>query len=121
RAAASDGAERASVHLVDGCVCRTAAFRGAPNREYERVAYHTPRRPGRETLIGRTALDRAFVHIPDVLGDREYAAKDLQRLAGYRTMLGVPLFRGATVAGVFVLTRNEVRPFTDREIALVRA
>ena len=36
-------------------------------------------------------------------------------------MLGVPLFRGATVAGVFVLTRNEVRPFTDREIALVRA
>src|SRR2546430_15627868 len=36
-------------------------------------------------------------------------------------MLGVPLFRGDTVAGVFVLTRNEVRPFADREIGLVRA
>ncbi|TMG55922.1 MAG: GAF domain-containing protein [Chloroflexi bacterium] len=121
RAAGLCGAERASIHLLDGDAYRTAAFWGPPNPEYERVAYDTTRKPGRETLIGRTALDRAVVHIPDVLGDREYAAKDLQRLAGYRTMLGVPLFRGATVAGVFVLTRNEVRPFTDREIALVRA
>jgi GAF domain-containing protein len=85
------------------------------------VAYDTTRKPGRETLIGRTALDRAVVHIPDVLTDREYTAKELQRLGGYRTMLGVPLFRGDVVAGVFVLTRNEVRPFSEREIALVRA
>ncbi len=121
RAASLCGAERASIHLLDGDVYRTAAFWGPPNPEYERLAYDTMRKPGRETLIGRTALDRAVVHVPDVLGDREYTAKEMQRLAGYRTMLGVPLFRGETVAGVFALTRNAVRPFSDREIALVRA
>jgi class 3 adenylate cyclase len=121
RAASLCGAERASIHLLDGDVYRTAAFWGPRNPEYERVAYDTPRKPGRETLIGRTAFERAVVHIPDALTDPEYTAKDLQRIAGYRTMLGVPLFRGESVAGVFVLTRNEVRPFSDREIALVRA
>ncbi|MDQ2914388.1 MAG: GAF domain-containing protein [Chloroflexota bacterium] len=121
RAARLCGAERASIHLLDGQVYRTAAFWGPRNAEYERVAYHTTRTPGRETLIGRTALDRAVIHIPDVLADPEYTATDLQRLGGYRTMLGVPLFRGDLVAGVFVLTRNDVRPFSDREIALVCA
>jgi GAF domain-containing protein len=121
RAASLCGAERASIHLLDGEVYRTAAFWGPRNPEYERVAYDTTRKPGRETLIGRTASERAVIHIPDVLTDAEYTARDLQGLAGYRTMLGVPLFRGETVAGVFVLTRNQVRPFSDPEIALVRA
>lgn len=121
RAASLCGAERASIHLLDGDVYRTAAFWGPPNPEYERVAYDTARKPGRETLIGRTALERAVVHIPDALTDPEYAATDLQRIGGYRTMLGVPLIRGDVVAGVFSLTRNEVLPFSDREIALVRA
>jgi GAF domain-containing protein len=121
RAARLCAAERASIHLLDGDVYRTAAFWGTRNAEYERVAYDTTRKPGRETLIGRTALDRTVVHLPDVLADPEYTANDLQRLGGYRTMLGVPLFRGDVVAGVFVLTRNVVKPFTDHEIALVRA
>ena len=121
RAASLCGAERGSIHLLDGDVYRTAAFWGSRNPEYERVAYDTPRKPGRETLIGRTALERAVVHIPDALTDPEYTATELQRIGGYRTMLGVPLFRGETVAGVFVLTRNEVRPFSDHEIALVHA
>ena len=121
RAARLCDAERGSIHLLDGDVYRTAAFWGPTEPEYKRVAYDTTRKPGRDTLIGRTALERMVVHVPDVLADPEYTAKDLQRLAGYRTMLGVPLFRGDVVAGVFVLTRNQVRPFTDHEIALVRA
>jgi GAF domain-containing protein len=121
RAAKLCDAERASIHLLDGDVYRTAAFWGPANPEYEHVAYETTRRPGRGTLIGRTALDGDVVHVPDVLADPEYTAGDLQRLGGYRTMLGVPLLRGEVVAGVFVLTRNVVRPFTEREIALVRA
>jgi GAF domain-containing protein len=106
RAARLCGADRASIHLLDGDVYRTAAFWGPTNPEFRRVAYDTTRKPGRETLIGRTALERAVVHIPDVLADPEYRANDLQRLAGFRTMLGVPLFSGEILAGVFILTRN---------------
>jgi len=121
RAGSLCDAERASVHLLEDDGYHTAAFWGPTSEEFKRVAYETVRKPGRDTLIGRVALDGAIVHIPDVLKDESYSAHELQRLAGYRTILGVPLLRGSVVAGVFALTRNVVRPFSDAEIGLVRA
>jgi len=121
RAANMCDAERASIHLLEADGYHTAAFWGPTSEEYKRLAYDTVRTPGRDTLIGRVALDCSIVHIPDVLEDREYSAHDLQKLGGYRTMLGVPMRKAEIVTGVFVLTRNEVRPFADAEIALVRA
>ncbi len=78
------------------------------------------RSPERGSLVGRTALEGRVVQITDVLEDPEYRALDMQQSAGYRTVLGVPLLRDGRVIGVFALTRNEVRPFTDRQIELVR-
>ncbi|HEY6204439.1 MAG TPA: GAF domain-containing protein, partial [Candidatus Limnocylindria bacterium] len=77
-------------------------------------------RPERGSLVGRTALEGHAVQIADVLEDPEYTMADMQQAAGYRTVLGVPLLRDGKVIGVFALTRNEVRPFTDRQIELVR-
>jgi signal transduction histidine kinase/putative methionine-R-sulfoxide reductase with GAF domain len=78
------------------------------------------RSPERGSLVGRTALEGRVVQIADVLEDPEYRAIDMQQSAGYRTVLGVPLLRDGRVIGVFALTRNEVRPFSDRQIELVR-
>ena len=47
--------------------------------------------PGRNTLIGRTALEGRTVHIPDCLADPEYSWPESQARGKYRTMLGVPL------------------------------
>jgi GAF domain-containing protein len=78
-----------------------------------------PLAPGRDTLIGRTALLQTTVHLPDCLADPEYVALDYQRAGKYRSMLGVPLQQGGAPVGVIALMRTVVKPFTDRQIELV--
>ena len=78
-----------------------------------------PISPGRDTLIGRTALEQRTVHLPDCLADPEYEGLEYQRVGKYRTMLGVPLQQNGATIGVIGLMRTRVEPFTDRQIELV--
>ena len=78
-----------------------------------------PVRTGRGTLAGRTAYEGRPVHIPDVLADPEYTYAEGQRVAGYRSMLGVPLLRDGTSVGVVILVRKVARPFTEKQMKLV--
>src|SRR5262249_33153756 len=73
----------------------------------------------RGTISGRVVAQRSTVHIRDVQADPEYSFSGPQKIAGFRTLLGVPLMRDGTPIGVLVLGRNSVRPFTDRQIELV--
>ena len=75
--------------------------------------------PGRGSLIGRTALERKTVHLPDCLADAEYNYFEYQRSGQYRTMLGVPLLREGVPIGVIGLMRTVIKPFTDKQIELV--
>lgn len=59
------------------------------------------------------------VHIDDVLEDPEYRFWEAHRSGGYRTILGVPALREGYPIGVLVVWRREVRPFTERGIALL--
>ena len=78
-----------------------------------------PIEPERGTVTGRTLLEGRIIHIPDVQADPDYTWAEAQRLGGYRTIVGVPMLREGMVTGVLALTRDQVRPFTEKQIELV--
>ena len=89
------------------------------SREYEEHMRHRQLVPGRDSLVGRIALERRIVHIPDVLADPEYNQPEPQTLGRFRTMLGVPLLREGVSIGAMTVTRSVVQPFTDKQIELL--
>jgi GAF domain-containing protein/anti-sigma regulatory factor (Ser/Thr protein kinase) len=85
------------------------------------IEYHKSLRfaPERGSVTGRVLLEGTAVQIPDVLADPEYILAEPQRLAGYRTHLGVPLLREGSPIGVILVSRRIVRPFDNKHIELV--
>jgi GAF domain-containing protein len=77
-----------------------------------------PRVPDRTTMAGRTAVTRDVVHLPDVNADPEYT------YAGprfFRSGLSVPILLEDELIGVINITREEVGPFADEHIELLRS
>ncbi len=112
-------ADTVQIFLRDGDLYRSLADSGF-SPEYRRYAEENPITPGRGTLVARTTLELAIVHIPDVLLDAEYTWHAGRKLGGFRAMLGVPLLRERSCIGVMAMTRMTPRPFTDRQIELVK-
>jgi GAF domain-containing protein len=73
----------------------------------------------RGSLVGRVALERCAIHLPDCLADSEYARYDFARIGEHRSMLGVPLLRDGLPIGVIALFRTVVKPYTEKQIELV--
>src|SRR5215831_8935728 len=75
----------------------------------------------REAATGRAVLDLRAIHIGDMQAEwKEYplGRENALRL-GHRTILTVPLIRGGQAIGVIAIRRTEVRPFSDKQIALL--
>jgi two-component system, NtrC family, sensor kinase len=110
-------ADRGVIMQRDGDLYRLGANYGF-SAEAQQYAVEHPLRPERGSVTGRVALEGRAIHIPDVLEDSEYTLTDYQRTFGYRTTLGVPLLREGETIGVMSLTRDEVNPFTEKQIEL---
>ena len=76
----------------------------------------------RESAAGRAVIDGRPVHVEDIHQERgEFPlAYELAARAGWRTNLTVPLLRESRALGAIGLRRNHVRPFTDKQIALLQ-
>jgi class 3 adenylate cyclase len=98
---------------------QVVAHHGEVDPAYWELVTHTPYKPDRGTLIGRTLLELRPVHIVDILEDPEYRFWEAQKSGGYRTILGVPMLHDGFPIGIFVVWRREVKPFTEREISLL--
>jgi len=89
------------------------------SEEMESFARAHPLPSGSTGGITRAGRDRKSIHIPDVLVDPEYTQSGYQTRGDYRTLLSAPLLRGGEPIGGFVITRQDVRPFNDRQIELL--
>jgi signal transduction histidine kinase/GAF domain-containing protein/CheY-like chemotaxis protein/HPt (histidine-containing phosphotransfer) domain-containing protein len=102
---------------------RAVSLQGAP-QPYVDFMMQEPVRPGPRTALARLMREKRLVHIPDLTADDAYRERDPLRvasveLAGMRTFLAVPLVKDDRVLGAFVIYRQEVRPFSGKQIALL--
>ncbi len=77
----------------------------------------------RESVSGRCVVERRTVHVHDLAAEREDdfpVGRELQRRLGHHTVVTTPLLREGVPLGVIALFRNEVKPFSDRQIQLLR-
>ncbi len=75
----------------------------------------------RDTVTGRAACDRRTIHVRDIAAEvREYPlGSRIVKGEGWRTTLATPLLREGAPIGVILVRRMEVRPFSDKQIALL--
>jgi len=120
------GAPDVAILRVDGGVLRGAAAIGPFGQEMAARsggigALQVPLTRG--SASGRAVLERRTVHVEDLAGEPEDefpVGRDLQRRYGHRTILATPLLREGAALGAIVLFRTEVRPFSDRQLVLVK-
>ncbi len=76
----------------------------------------------RGVVLGRAVIDRSVIHVADLAAvlDEYPEAREAQRLFGHRTTLAVPLVLENRGFGGILIRRKEVRPFSERQIDLVK-
>jgi GAF domain-containing protein len=110
--------------LAEGDGFRAVAMHGVPSalaeeRHYEGVIHFS-----RDVPLGRVALTKQLVHVADIRDEPGYAKgfRPIVRLAdtgGARTLVAVPMHKDNDLVGAIIIYRQEVRLFTDKQIALL--
>ena len=108
--------------LYDGEKFRAAALHNVP--QAYREMWREPMRPGPLTGLARMAQAKQAFHIPDLTADQAYLDRDPLRVAtvellGGRSFVAVPLLKDNQLVGAIAIYRQELRPFTDKQIALL--
>src|SRR4029453_5151625 len=111
--------------LRQGDAFRLGALHGAPlafaeARWREPVIYPKP-----NIALGRVLLTKAVLHVQDIKAEPSYPEREPSRvalveLAGARSYVMVPMLKENELIGAIAVYRQEVRPFNDKQIDLVK-
>src|SRR5262249_12345449 len=112
------------LHRYDGDAFHITATQGMPP-DYAAVVRREAVRPGPETVLARMTRTKQVAQIEDARAERGYAERDPMFVAAFergvvRTILGVPMLKDNELVGAIVIYRQQVRPFTDKQIELVQ-
>ncbi len=113
-----EGTNSGVFRLRDGLV----HLAGHHNLSPEQLAFAPkafPAPPHRGYMAGRAIVDRAVAQVADIAADPEYSAESMVK-AGFRSAVSVPMFCNGEPIGAINVTREEARPFSVRQIELLK-
>src|SRR5580704_17857123 len=111
--------------LYEGGPFRAVALHNAPP-EFAEARRHEPQFfPAPSNPLSRVAAARETLQIPDLRQDESYLSGEqatvvLTERGGARTLIDIPMLKDGELVGVFGIYRQEVRPFTDKQIELLQ-
>ena len=114
-----------NIYRWDGDALHLVATRNTPPAFAAEARRRSQYRPDPKTVTGRMLETKALVHIADLAAERAYFEERHPafvagvELGGVRTILAVPMLKEDKLIGSFTVYRQEIRPFTDKQIALV--
>ena len=108
---------------VEEGLMRAEAMVGVPPK-FAEFWQRGPQRPGSRTAAGRIVETRQPVHIVDVRSEPAYVEGEpvfvaAVNLGGFRTLLNVPMLKDNELVGIIAIYRQEVRPFTNKQVELL--
>ena len=113
-----------NIYRWDGEVLHLLASHNTPPA-FAEARKRSPLRPPPETPVGRMLAHKAAFHLADMAAHPGYIDRSdpgsvaAVELGGVRTILAIPMLKENELIGSFSVYRQEVRPFTDKQIALV--
>jgi GAF domain-containing protein len=110
-----------NIYRWDGDALHLLATHNTP-LAYAEARRRSPVRPNPNNIFGRMVATKTVVHVPDAAELREQGNPEYVtavELGGVRTCLAVPMLKEHELVGSISLFRQEVLPFTDKQIALV--
>ena len=119
------------IYRWEGDALRLAANHNTPPAfaafaEERKRSQHLRPSPTDTSVSGRMVATKSVIHVADLPAERAYIERSNQtyvaavELAGARTILLVPMLKENELIGAFILCRQEVRPFTDKQVELVK-
>src|SRR6516164_5820520 len=118
------GAKFGTLYLRKADAFRAVATHNAP-APYVEDRTRNLARPPPDSTLGQVLKTHRVTQVADITAVKSYIEGDpylvsAVKLGGYRTVLAVPMLKDDSLIGVITINRQEVQPFTDKQIALVQ-